>query len=92
MQTNPANGPTPVFRPVSPPPITQAAKDEKDEAQIGQAVALKQALDETPIVRVSKVEEARNLVEDAKYPPREIIEHISHLLAINWPPTPPEEK
>jgi len=86
MQTNPANGPTPVFRPVTPPPLTQAAKDDKDQVQIGQAIALKQALDETPVARVSKIEEARELVDDPKYPPREVIEHISHLLAINWPP------
>lgn len=86
MQTNPTNGPTPVFRPVTPPPVTQAAKDERDEAQIGKAIALKSALDEIPAARISKVEEARELVEDPKYPPREIIEHISHLLAMKWPP------
>ncbi len=86
MQTNPANGPVPVFRPTSPPPVTQAAKDERDEVQIGEAIALKKALDETPAIRVSKLEETRNLVEDAKYPPREIVEHISRLLAMNWPP------
>lgn len=86
MQTNPTNGPAPVFRQVTPPPVTQAAKDERDEAQIGKALSLKNALDEIPAVRISKVEEARELVDDPKYPPREIIEHISHLLAMKWPP------
>ncbi len=87
MQTNSTNSTGPVFKPVTPPPVTQAAKKEQDEASIGQAVELRKSLEETPDVRISKVEGARNLVEDAKYPPREVIEHISHLLALKWPPS-----
>lgn len=86
MQTNPINGSVPVQKPVTPPPTVKSAKEDRDDVNVSQSLSLQKALDESPAVRVEKVEKARELVGDVNYPPHEAVVKIAHLLAAKWPP------
>lgn len=44
--------------------------------------SVERALAETPEVRPEKVERARVYAADVKYPPDEVLERLSHLLAL----------
>jgi hypothetical protein len=44
--------------------------------------SVERALAETPAVRPEKVERARIYAADVKYPPDEVLERLSHLLAL----------
>jgi hypothetical protein len=58
-------------------------RSAEDEVALENARALKNALDETPMVRDEVVHRASELIGDVNYPPPETIRMISHLLAIN---------
>jgi hypothetical protein len=53
------------------------------EASLSNVEALNQSLKDIPLVRPEKVEQARNLVADVKYPPTEVLDRISNLLALH---------
>ncbi len=59
-----------------------------DSAQFDQAAALNRALADTPDLRPGEVERARALIGDVTYPPRETIQRIASLLALNVPDEP----
>ena len=50
---------------------------------------LNQALTGTPDVRADKVARAKELLADPNYPPRELLDNISSLLANRWPDQTP---
>ena len=60
-----------------------AQKAGEDAAAFSSSHALEQALTATPEVRSEAVERARNLIADVKYPPKETLNKIAHLLAMN---------
>jgi hypothetical protein len=54
-----------------------------DTAVFDSAEALKQTLQATPLVRPEMVARARQYIGDPQYPPEEIVQRISVLLAMN---------
>ena len=46
--------------------------------------ALEQKLKDMPVVRPDKVEHGRELVSNVQYPPTELVDRISSLLAIHY--------
>ena len=60
-----------------------AAPAVRAEQPFERAAALEQALKDIPLVRADKVEHARNLVADVKYPPQETLDRIANLLALH---------
>ncbi|MDW8380865.1 MAG: hypothetical protein RMN51_01970 [Verrucomicrobiota bacterium] len=60
------------------PPPTAAS----DALSIERAQSVRRALAEAPAVRPEKVEQARAYAADVKYPPEEVLERLSHLLAL----------
>lgn len=83
MQVSPNNNSGPVSRTYwksfPPAPGGHGA----DTAQFDRAAALNRALADTPDVRPSEVERARDLIGDVSYPPPETIKRIASLLALN---------
>lgn len=61
----------------------EAAPAVSGDVPFERAVALEQALKEIPLVRPEKVEHARSLVADVKYPPEETLDRLANLLAIH---------
>ncbi|MCF7668395.1 MAG: hypothetical protein K9N48_01300 [Verrucomicrobia bacterium] len=57
------------------------AKAPKDFVDFGHAQALEQSLRETPDVRPEMVQKAREVYGDPGYPPEEIVQRLSLLLA-----------
>lgn len=53
------------------------------EASFERAASLEKSLKEIPLVRPEKVERARSLVMDVKYPPEETLNRIANLLALH---------
>ncbi len=53
------------------------------EASFERAAVLESSLKEIPLVRPEKVEHARSLVADVKYPPEETLDRIANLLALH---------
>ena len=70
---------------VSRPAETETST-ARDEVALENSRALTQALLATPEVRADKVRRAREMVSEPNYPPRETIQKISHLLAIQMNP------
>jgi hypothetical protein len=60
-----------------------AAKPDAPQGEFSHAAALKLALSQAPEVRPEVVARARKVVSEAPYPPTEIIQKISHLLAMH---------
>jgi hypothetical protein len=58
-------------------------KPDAPQGEFSHVDALKLALSQTPEVRPEVVARARKVVSDAPYPPTEIIQKISHLLAMH---------
>ena len=54
-----------------------------DQTLFSESDALNQALADTPDVRAHEVDRARKLVASIHYPPTELIDGLSHLLARN---------
>lgn len=67
-----------------PPPaaVERPSKAAEAKVEFKEAAALEHALKETPDVRSSEVERAKQLVADTNYPPREAIQKLSTLLAM----------
>ncbi len=59
--------------------------DSKDVSVFDNSRALEARLKNLPDVRAEKVANAQRLVADPAYPPRETIQRIAQLLAINSP-------
>lgn len=69
-------------------PVSKASASAKTGAHVETAKfdttrSVSRALEQVPDVRPDKVEQAKNLLSDPHYPPLEIIEKISVLLAIH---------
>lgn len=73
--SNPANQ-QPVKRP-------DTAAPANDTAPLSSAQALEQSVRNLPLVRPEQVARARELVADVQYPPTEMLERISSLLALH---------
>lgn len=73
--SNAANGPV-VRRP-------DAAPSPKEAAPFASAQNLEQSVKNLPLVRPGQVERARALIADVQYPPTEMLERISSLLAMH---------
>jgi hypothetical protein len=58
------------------------ASSPDGDGSLATSAALEQKLRDLPLVRPEKVERARALVADVKYPPEEMLISISHLLAL----------
>jgi hypothetical protein len=79
MQINPNSGPTGVTG-VSKPATTKKARLGEDKVAMTGTDKLDAALQATPAVRTDKLDQAKNQVADASYPPEEVIKGISVLL------------
>jgi hypothetical protein len=67
----------------APPPASRMpGRSEPANTEFRAAAALERALERRPDVRPDRVEEARNLVGQPTYPPRETIRKIASLLAM----------
>jgi hypothetical protein len=77
----------PVERPERAPAKTKAPESR---VEFSQAAALEKALANTPEVRPERVDQARRLVGDPEYPPRETLQRIATLLAIKLSAEKPE--
>jgi hypothetical protein len=64
----------------------EVAPSANDNASFDRAGALEKELREIPLVRPEKVEQARALYKDVKYPPDEMLDRISSLLAMHITP------
>ncbi len=63
-------------------PAEKASKTVEQKVSFNDAEALEKALQETPEVRTDVVDNAKRLIGDPTYPPRETLQKIAHLLAI----------
>lgn len=83
MQITPNNNSGPVGRTYwkssSPAPAPKAT----DSAQFESAAALNRALEDTPDVRASEIQRARQLISDPSYPSAQTIKRIATTLATN---------
>ncbi len=66
-------------------PVTrrEAAPALHAEVRFERAAALEKSLKDIPLVRPEKVEQARSLVADVKYPPEETLDRLANLLALH---------
>ncbi len=62
-------------------PAARPARIGQDETSLTAADRLDKALAQTPEVRADRVAEAQKLVRDVSYPPEELINKLSALLA-----------
>ncbi len=60
-----------------------ASSAPQTDASFTHSQALSDSLKEIPLVRPEKVERARKLLADVKYPPTDVLDRISNLLALN---------
>jgi hypothetical protein len=84
MQVNLTTSPSIAVQAVEPPPAARPRARSADRAEFRHADALRHALDQAPDLRQDAVERARDLFHQVRYPPVEIIERISRLLASEW--------
>lgn len=82
MRVNPNNEATGV---TGIPGRTAAQKPRlgQDKVALDNADHLNQALEQTPVVRTDKVEQAKGLVQNVAYPPDVVIHRIAVLLAMH---------
>jgi hypothetical protein len=83
MKVNTNSGVTGVGGPVSPKRPASVAGQAPEAASFAGATALETALKSTPDSRPEAVDRARELINDAAYPPAETMRKISTLLAAN---------
>lgn len=81
MQVSPNNNTGPVPRIYGKPLAAKPGGDSSDSARFEAAAALERALSDTPEVRASEVERARDLIADKNYPPPATLKLIGSLLA-----------
>lgn len=79
MQINPAS--SVVTRGGTPPAAKRAPQTSTDTAVFRAAESLNQALQDTPDVRADVVARAKTLAASVHYPPEELIDGLSNLLA-----------
>ena len=84
MQVNPIRNPGLVVRPPEAAVPGRLASPAVDQAEFGASAALNRALDDSPAVRDAEVARTAKLVPSVQYPPTELIQRISRLLANNW--------
>lgn len=63
-------------------PAGKASKTVEEKISFNDAATLEKALQETPEVRTDVVDNAKRLIGDPTYPPRETLQKIANLLAI----------
>ena len=63
-------------------PVVRPERVETEAARFDKADALERALERTPDVRSEVVERGKQLVADPAYPPRETLQRIAALLAM----------
>lgn len=90
MQVNLATNASSPVRGVGPTAAVRLRERTGDRVEFGQADALRRALDQTPDIRPEALARARELFQQVPYPPVEIIQGISRLLADQWPQTTPD--
>lgn len=81
MQVNPNNNTGPVPRLYGKPLAAKPGAHRSDSAQFEAAAALDRALADTPDVRASEVERARDLIADQNYPSAATMKRLGALLA-----------
>jgi hypothetical protein len=62
----------------------RASQSEPDQAEFNKSRTLNRSLHETPEIRGAEVGRAMVLASSVHYPPEELIDQISHLLARHW--------
>jgi hypothetical protein len=60
-----------------------APAPRQDSASLGKTDALKSAINNIPLVRPEKVDAARAVISDTKFPPDEVLKAIAALIAEN---------
>jgi hypothetical protein len=75
----------------APPAFTRRTSTENQMPEFESSHALEAQLIKLPDIRVEKIEQARRLVGDPEYPPRETIRQIAALLALDDPETQGDE-
>jgi hypothetical protein len=63
------------------PATARVRRDTEDKAVFSQTQGLHQALNEAPDVRQGAVDRAKGLISSLKYPPDDLIDRISQLVA-----------
>ena len=63
--------------------VAHATHSGPDQAEFSQSRSLDKALKDSDEVRLHEVDRARHLVASVQYPPEEMIDRISNLLARN---------
>lgn len=81
IEFNPAR--TPATGAGQPMGRRDAAPAVRAEQPFERAAALEKTLKEIPLVRAEKVQHARSLVADVKYPPEETLDRLANLLALH---------
>lgn len=84
MQINPNSPLRPVPTVGNSPWAPVKPRGEQGTVDFKATEALEKALERAPDVRPEKVEKARQEVGQVDYPPKETIQRISQLLALNW--------
>lgn len=84
MQINPNSPLRPVPTVGNSPLAPAKPQGEQGAVDFKATEALNKALERTPDVRPEKVEKARQDVGQVEYPPRETIQRLAQLLALNW--------
>ena len=67
-----------------PRSVSRAPQSEQDQAEFTEARSLDNALGATPEIRGGEVGRAKVLASSVQYPPEELIDRISNLLARHW--------
>lgn len=84
MQVNFTTRVSPPVAGVRPASPLRSGAQGADRAEFAQTDALQRALEQTPDIRPEAVWRARDLFQQVPYPPVEIIQGISRLLANEW--------
>ena len=87
MEVNPNAGTGSTQRVTGRTVVTPRARvSARDSASFGDAEAVNRALQQTPDIRAEAIQRAGEKSRDNQYPPLEIVQAISHLLAKNLSP------
>ena len=81
MKINLNSGGVPKAEPTQPAARTDATAAATDGTSFQATSALTNKLKDLPAVRSEKVEKAKTLVSDSKYPPNDVLDRIAILLA-----------
>lgn len=84
MQVNPITNPGLILRNAEAVATARVAGKTGDQAEFNASAALNKALDDSPSVRGEEVARIATLTKNVQYPPAELIQRISRLLADNW--------